>query len=84
MNNIEALVARVAVLENYVVVLATMVAIQEGKPVEEIVHIYNSAHSIAVKRYNDAQPGPEKTMAKKAMYATHAWFERLKAFLHEK
>lgn len=81
MNNKDALAARVAVLENYVVVLAAMIAIREGKPVEEATHIYHAAHDLAVKRYKDAQPGPEQAHAARALSATHTWYERLRIFI---
>ncbi len=81
MNNKDALAAHVAVLENYVVVLAAMVAMREGRPTEEAIHIYNAAHDIAVKRYKNAQPGPEKDISEQALSATHGWFERLQIFI---
>ncbi len=81
MNDKDALAARVAVLENYVVVLAAMVAVREGRPVEEATHIYNAAHDIAVKRYRAAQPGPERDNAERALSVTHSWYERLRVFL---
>ncbi len=81
MNDKDALAARVAVLENYVVVLAAMVAVREGRPVEEATHIYNAAHDLAVKRYRAAQPGPERENAERALSATHSWYERLRVFL---
>lgn len=62
MNKKEALAARVTVLENYVVVLVAMIAMKEGRPVEEATHIYNAAHDIAVKIYQNAQPGPSCVM----------------------
>lgn len=83
MNDKDALAARVAVLENYVVVLAAMVAIREGRPIEEATHIYNAAHDIAVKRYKAAQPGPEQEHAERALGVTHSWFERLRVILTE-
>ena len=81
MNNKDALAARVAVLENSVVVLAAYVAIREGKPIEEALHIYSAAHDIAVKRYTQAQPGPEREIAERSLKGTHRWFERLRAFM---
>jgi hypothetical protein len=81
MNNGDALAARVAVLENYIVVLSAMLAIREGKPVEEATLIYHAVHDLAVTRYSCAQPGPEKDVAEKALNATHMNFERIREFL---
>lgn len=81
MNSKDALAARVAVLENYIVVLAGMLSVREGRPVEEATHIYHAAHDIAVKRYQSAQPGPERENAELALKATHMNFERIQSFL---
>ncbi len=81
MNSKDALAARIAVLENYVVVLAGILSVREGRPVEEATHIYHAAHDIAVKRYQSAQPGPERDVAELALKATHVNFERIQSFL---
>ncbi len=72
----KALAGRISALENAIVYLVAVNAINDETPRETVMSFYREIFELSVKRYNDAQPGPEKDVASKGLDATHQLFHR--------
>ncbi len=80
----KALAGRIAAIENAITYLVAVIGVNDETPRETVMTFYSETFRLALKRYEAAQPGPEKEAASKALDATHQLFHRANDFLFMK
>ena len=81
MNTDNALAARVAALENIVMILMCAHAIENGHPYKEAARLYDAAYREAEKRLENCQAGPERCTAAASLRAMKRFWEQTNGFL---
>ena len=81
MKSVKSLEARISVLENAIVYLVAVQAVNEEAPRDVMLSFYREIFEMATKRHIASQPGCEKEVSGKALSSTHILYERVRAFL---